>query len=154
VRRVALSLKLTLPSLNKPVLLGVLNGCLPFFFSLLKALDLQTHLDWALVGANSPVLLTPPRDVIFVDDILHTGMTLKFLSSKLSELECTPHYVVLLRHRGVELPNIYSGIDLQRSTKWLVGFGLDWNNQFRNLNNIYELPEDYSPRGLSTGSTR
>jgi hypoxanthine phosphoribosyltransferase len=135
---------------HRPVtIVGVLTGCLMFLADLVRHLELPTRI--GLVQASSyrgaatspgslqihPDLLPDlrGRDVLLLDDILDTGQTLASLIKHLQTLEIASlRVVVLLRKQGrqeVPLEPDYCGFDIPNA--FVVGYGLDFNDEYRQL---------------------
>lgn len=142
---------------NRPVtIVGVLTGCLMFLADLVRRLDLPLRI--CLVQASSyrgavtsagtlhvQRELIPDlrgRDVILVDDILDTGQTLGRLASELLRLgAATIRVAVLLRKEGrqqVVFEPDYVGFTIPDA--FVVGYGLDYNDEYRHLPHIAVLP--------------
>jgi hypoxanthine phosphoribosyltransferase len=88
------------------------------------------------------------RDILLLDDILDTGRTLDYLVRHLRGLSPTSLRVaVLLRKQGrqvVPLQPDFCGFDIPDA--FVVGYGLDYNDEFRNLPYIAVLPDTYLGR--------
>lgn len=143
---------------NQPItIVGVLTGSLIFLADLIRHLDL--HLRIGLIQASSyrgacttpgelqiqPELVPDVRGrhVVLLDDILDTGQTLAYLSNHLRSLGAASLRVaVLLRKRGrqrISLQPDYCGFDIPDA--FVVGYGLDYNDAFRNLPYVAVLPQ-------------
>jgi hypoxanthine phosphoribosyltransferase len=137
---------------------GVLTGCLIFLADLVRRLQLpvQVHLVQASSyrgAATAPGHLelrldTLPelagRDVLVVDDILDTGQTLGRLVAELHRRgAASVRVAVLLRkqhgRQQVELEPDYVGFGIPDA--FVVGYGLDYNDEYRHLPHIAVLPE-------------
>jgi hypoxanthine phosphoribosyltransferase len=130
-------------------IVGVLTGCLMFLADLVRHLDLPLRI--ALLQASSyrgaattpgafrigPELLPDlrGRHVLLLDDILDTGQTLDHLREHLQSLGVASLRVaVLLRKEGrqqVAVPVDYRGFDIPDA--FVVGYGLDYNDEYRHL---------------------
>jgi hypoxanthine phosphoribosyltransferase len=135
---------------DRPVtIVGVLTGSLMFLADLVRHLDLPLRI--GLIQASSyrgattkpgelhvaPELLpdVKGRHVLLLDDILDTGRTLDYLLTHLRALETASVRVgVLLRKLGRQetafTPD-YIGFDIPNA--FVVGYGLDYNDEYRNL---------------------
>jgi hypoxanthine phosphoribosyltransferase len=143
---------------DRPVtIVGVLTGSLIFLADLIRQLDLPLRV--ALIQASSyrgastspgelriGPELTPDvhgRHVLLLDDILDTGQTLSRLSGRLRGMGVASLKVaVLLRKQGrlqVSLEPDYFGFDIPDA--FVVGYGLDFNDEYRHLPYIAVLPE-------------
>jgi hypoxanthine phosphoribosyltransferase len=137
-------------------IVGVLTGSLIFLADLVRHLDLPLRI--GLIQASSyrgtatapgtlhvqPELVPDVRDrhVLLLDDILDTGQTLGHLKAHLSALGVASLRVaVLLRKQGrqkVPLEPDYRGFDIP--DVFVVGYGLDYNDEYRHLPYVAVLP--------------
>jgi hypoxanthine phosphoribosyltransferase len=146
-------------------IVGVLTGCLMFLADLVRHLDLPLRI--GLIQASSyrgettkpgklriqPELLPDlrGRHVLLLDDILDTGQTLHHLRQHLQQLGVASLRVgVLLRKVGrqqVVVEVDYRGFDIPDA--FVVGYGLDYNDEHRHLPYIAVLDADsqLSPKG-------
>jgi hypoxanthine phosphoribosyltransferase len=147
---------------RSPTLIGVLTGSLVFLADLMRQIDLPLQI--GLVQASSyrgattrpgelelRLNLLPDvagQDVLLVDDIFDTGHTLDALIATLRQ--AGPRSIrsaVLLRKLGrqeVELTPDYVGFEIH--DVFVVGYGLDYNNAYRQLPYVAEL-EDFDRQG-------
>lgn len=83
------------------------------------------------------------RDVLLLDDILDTGRTLSTLVARMGDRGAhSVRTAVLLRKRGrqeVEIEPDYCGFEIP--DKFVVGYGLDFNDDYRHLRYLGVLPE-------------
>jgi hypoxanthine phosphoribosyltransferase len=156
VGEMARQIKADMP--DQPVtIVGVLTGCLMFLADLMRNLDLPLRV--ALIQASSyrGAVTTPGqlhvqaelvpdlrgRHVLLLDDILDTGRTLSHLVQHLRSLEpASLRVAVLLRKRGrqeIALEPDYCGFDIPDA--FVVGYGLDFNDEYRNLPYVAVLPK-------------
>lgn len=141
---------------KKPVFLSILNGAFIFVADLVRACDLTCETTFIKLSSYDGVKSTgnvttligmdidlKERDVIVVEDIIDTGKTLyQFLkelkklepaSVKLASLLVKPEalqYDIYVDYKGFDIPN-----------KFVIGYGLDYNGEGRNLASIYQLAE-------------
>ncbi len=90
------------------------------------------------------------RDVLVVEDLVDTGYTLKYLK-ELLELHSPASVKICClidkkERRQVPIDVDYIGFDIPRG--FLVGYGLDFDEQYRNLPGIYHLNPGYEPKGF------
>jgi hypoxanthine phosphoribosyltransferase len=136
-------------------IVGVLTGCLMFLADLVRHLDLPLRI--GLLQASSyrgnatmpgklhvqPELVPDVRGrhVLLVDDILDTGQTLGYLMDHLHSLgPQSLRVAVLLRKLGrqkVPLEPDYCGFEIP--DKFVVGYGLDFNDEYRHLPHVAVL---------------
>ena len=137
-----------------PVLLCVLNGALPFTAELLKRLDfpieLQTVRLASYEGTDSvgPVKMIgglsgelKGRNVIICEDIVDTGKTMVFLHSLLLEEGAASVEIctMLLKPEVYKQPLELDYVGMEIENRFILGFGLDYDQLGRNLNDIYIL---------------
>ena len=133
---------------KRPVLVGILNGALIFMADLMREIDLP--LEAYMMAASSydgyestgTVEIIKPldasitgRDVILVEDIVDTGITLDCLLESLQDEKPASLEVCALldkkSRRQVEVPIRYIGFEIP--DEFVVGYGLDYNQRYRNL---------------------
>jgi hypoxanthine phosphoribosyltransferase len=147
---------------GQPVtIVGVLTGSLMFLADLVRQLDLHLRIDFIQAtsyrGATTTAGelhihpgLAPDvrgRHVLLLDDILDTGHTLVRVRSHLNGLGAESlRIAVLLRKRGrqeVPVEPDYCGFEIPNH--FVVGYGLDYNDEYRHLPYIGVLPEEQQP---------
>ncbi len=132
-----------------PVLVSVLKGALVFLADLMRAMDLPSSIDLMEVssyGAEAEssgqvrILkdLSKPiegRDVIIVEDIIDTGLTLNYLLRYLWERNPASIRICCLldkpARRLAEIPIDYIGFTIP--DRFVIGYGLDYDERYRNL---------------------
>ncbi len=138
-----------------PVLLGILNGAVPFMMALLRTFPAQygEGVDYDFVDASSyqgsestgvvrvdrgPVIDMRGRPILVVDGIVDTGRTIAAVLEHLRPLAVTSVQVVTLLDkpsRRVEPVAIdYRGFEIE--DHFVVGYGMDYNQQYRGLRYI------------------
>lgn len=146
-------------------IVGVLTGCLMFLADLVRRLDLPLRIcllqasSYRGATTTSGVLRVQPellpdlrgRHVLLLDDILDTGQTLAYLREHLQNLGVASlRIAVLLRKTGrqqLPLEVDYFGFDIPDA--FVVGYGLDYNDEYRHLPYVAVLSDDVS---LSPGA--
>jgi hypoxanthine phosphoribosyltransferase len=142
---------------GRPVtIIGVLTGCLMFLADLVRQLDLPLRIGLIQASSYRGATTTPGelrihpellpdltgRHVLLLDDILDTGKTLTHLREHLSGLGMASlRFGVLLRKVGrqeVPFQPDYCGFDIPDA--FVVGYGLDYNDEYRHLPYIAVLP--------------
>ena len=139
---------------RRPVCVALMNGALPFAADLIRAMDIPLELDTLSVSSyagqhstgeikfrSSLKLPVAGRDVLLIDDILDSGVTLRRLSDYLLR-EANAAQVrtcVLLDKKIPRKPEAlahadYTGFEIE--DLFVVGYGLDNDEQFRNLPDI------------------
>jgi len=144
-----------------PLLVGVLKGAVMVMADFSRHLTLQAKMDWMAVssygsGTKSSGVVRILKDldtdlhgrhVIIVEDIIDSGLTLSWLKQNLeSRGAASVEIVALLRKpeaAKVEVDVKYVGFDIPDA--FVVGFGLDYDERYRNLRGIGVLaPHVYS----------
>lgn len=130
------------------VLLGVLKGSVPFMWELAKRIKNEMEFEFIEVssyeGTESSGKITihknidksiEGKDVLIVEDIVDTGNTLDFLLEYLKQKNSNSVKIATLlskpSRRVKELNVDYIGFKIE--DKFVVGFGLDYNQKYRNL---------------------
>ena len=143
------------------VIVGVLRGAVMIMADLARALDRHVEMDWMAVssygsGTKSSGVVRILKDldsditgrhVLIVDEIIDTGLTLTWLTSNLSSRgPASVEIATLLRKPDAQQMPIevkYVGWDIP--DEFVVGYGLDFNERYRNLRDIGSLaPHVYS----------
>ena len=140
---------------KQPLLIGILKGSFVFMADLLRELDLPVEVDFVKLssygsgtetsgkvkvvqGLNTKI---KDRDVLVVEDIVDTGLTISFLTDYLKKRRPASLRLCVLtdkpsRHQ-VTVTIDYLGFNVPN--KFIVGYGIDWNEKFRHLQNICYL---------------
>lgn len=128
------------------VLVGILKGVICFMSDLMQHLSIPVTLDFMAIsyyGGDSPVVrITRDLDtniagqhVLMVEDIVDTGMTLNYILSHLwAHNPASLRVCTLLDKRArrlVDVPLDYVGFQIP--DEFVVGYGLDYNGEYRNL---------------------
>ncbi len=131
---------------TKPVLVGVLRGVLCFMSDLMREISLPVEVDMMSIsrynGGGHGVHITKDldleiaqRDVILVEDIVDSGMTLNYLLGHLrAKGPASLEICALLDKRArrlVDIPIKYIGFEVP--DEFVVGYGLDYLEKYRNL---------------------
>lgn len=140
------------------VLLGVLNGAFIFTADLCRAIDLDLTIDFIRVtsyGASTvssgeirllkePSIALADKDILLVEDIVDTGTTMAWLRDHFRSSPAASVRICSLidkkERRTVPVEVDYVGFELDRG--FLVGYGLDCAERYRNLPAIYALAPD------------
>ena len=140
-----------------PVLVAVLKGSFVFLADLARAITVPVNIDFMAVtsygaGKRGGVvrivkdldLAVTGRDVLVVEDIVDTGLTLGYLVRSLQAREPSGIAVCTLLDRSVrrlaKLPIRYTGFEVP--DRFLVGYGLDHRERHRNLPYLAALPDE------------
>jgi hypoxanthine phosphoribosyltransferase len=138
---------------NPPLLVGVLKGAINFMADLMRAIELPVEVDFMAVSSYGAATKTSgvvrivkdldvdlaQRDVLIVEDVVDSGLTLNYLRQYLGARDPRSLEVcaLLLKvgEQRVEQSLKYVGFSIPAD--FVVGFGLDVNERYRNLDAIY-----------------
>ncbi len=145
---------------KKPVLVGVLRGAIVFMVDLMRAMDIPLQVDFMATssyGASTTSsgvvrilkdldVVIEDRHVIVVEDIIDSGLTLQYITEILwARHPASLRIVTLLdkpANRKAHIDVDYVGFSIPN--KFVVGYGLDFAEVYRNLPYIGVLkPEAY-----------
>ncbi|HKC65894.1 MAG TPA: hypoxanthine phosphoribosyltransferase [Pyrinomonadaceae bacterium] len=142
---------------KNPLLIGVLKGACIFISDLLRATDIKLGIEFMAISSYGSSTRTSGevriikdldvpiegRDILVVEDIVDTGLTLSYLLANLKSRGATSVKLVALldkherREREVEIN--YLGFAIPDA--FVVGYGLDFAERYRNLPYIAVLKE-------------
>jgi len=140
---------------KEPVLIGVLKGAVIFMSDLIRELNIPVEIDFMAVSSYGASTKTSgivrilkdldqsikDRDVLIVEDIVDTGLTLQYLKETLVQRKPSSLKVVALLdkpyRRQVEVEADYRGFVIP--DEFVVGYGLDFNERHRYLYDLYKL---------------
>jgi hypoxanthine phosphoribosyltransferase len=145
------------------LMIGVLRGVIFFISDLMRSIRIPLEVDFMSVSNYSPdsrkmgfVRLVKDleipitnRHVLFVEDIIDTGLTLNYLLRTLKTRQPASLEVCVLfnkeKRRLIDLPLKYKGFDIP--DYYLVGYGLDYREKYRNMPFVGLLNADLLPNG-------
>ena len=146
---------------KNPLFVGVLKGCFVFMADLMRNVTVPCSMDFMAVSSYGKGTSTTGavkinkdlsrdiegRDVVIVEDILDSGVTLSYLSRYLANRKPASISIVTLldkpSRRKADVQAKYSGFVVPDA--FVVGYGLDFAEEYRNLPYIGILkPEIYS----------
>lgn len=134
---------------RRPELICVLKGAMIFMSDLMRSIDLNLSIDFIAVSSYGKGKtssgevriikdLDEPlegRDIILIEDILDTGLTLSYLVNNFRSRGATSIKIVTLlnkpERRKIEVTADYVGFEIP--DKFVVGYGLDFDERYRNL---------------------
>ena len=142
---------------KQPLLIGVLKGSFVFMADLIRQLDLPLELDFVRLSSYGAArestgrvrvvqgLKTPikDRDVLVVEDIVDTGITISFLLDYLKKKQPASLKLCVLTNKPSRriVPVSIDYLGLTVPDKFVVGYGLDFDERFRNLPDIYTIED-------------
>jgi hypoxanthine phosphoribosyltransferase len=132
-----------------PVLVGVLRGVFIFMADLVRTISIPISVDFIGITRYGPSTRTQGvvrlvkdleifiegRHVLFVEDVIDTGLTMRYILRSLETRQPASLRVCVLfnkpRIRLFDLDIAYTGFDLP--DKYVIGYGLDYDERYRNL---------------------
>ena len=143
-----------------PIFVGVLKGCFIFMADLMRHVSINCSVDFMAVSSYSGTSSTGAvkinkdlnesiegRHVIIVEDILDSGITLNYLKNYLmGRKPASIDIVTLMDKPSRRKADVYASYScFEVPDEFVVGYGLDYNEKYRNLPYIGVLkPEIYS----------
>jgi hypoxanthine phosphoribosyltransferase len=139
---------------KKPIFISVLNGAFMFTADLLKKIEVPCELSFIKLSSYSGTTSTGTvkeivglqeeivgRDVIVIEDIIDTGITMQKIISQLGLKNPSSIRIatLLLKPDSVKVPIKPDFVCFSIPDKFVVGYGLDLNGIGRNLPDIYQL---------------
>jgi hypoxanthine phosphoribosyltransferase len=139
------------------IVIGILKGAFVFMADLVRSLRIPCAVDFVRLASygsqtvsSEKIVVTKDietsikgRDVLVVEDIVDTGLTLSFLLNRLKEREPQTLKVCVFldkkERRIVPFEPDYVGFHIE--DRFVVGYGLDFNEMFRYLPEVYVIEE-------------
>lgn len=141
-----------------PLLVGVLRGVFVFMADLVRATTIPLEVDFIGITRFGPSTETrgtvrftkdldiyvQHRHVLFVEDVIDTGLSLRYILGNLRARQPASLRICTLfnkpRKRLFDLDVAYTGFELPN--QFVVGYGLDYNERYRNLPFVGVLKEE------------
>jgi hypoxanthine phosphoribosyltransferase len=145
------------------LLVGVLKGAVFFMADLMRGLTIPCEIDFMAISSygdstdSSGVVRIlkdldiniEGRDVLVVEDIIDSGLTLSYLMRNLEAREPASLEICALltkpERREIEVPVRYVGFEIPN--RFVIGYGLDFAERYRNLPYVGILDPDLIPEG-------
>jgi hypoxanthine phosphoribosyltransferase len=143
---------------KRPLLVGVLKGSCILLSDLMRQLSIPVEIEFVALASYGKStessgrvkvvkglsnVLVRDRDIIIVEDIMDTGLSLSRLLNYLKRKKPASVKICVLldkpSRRKVEVKVDYAGLVVPDG--FIVGYGLDWNEQFRQLPDICVLED-------------
>ena len=143
---------------KNPLMVGVLKGSVPFMAELMKHITCPIETEYMVVSSygngitssgeiqiiNDLTISPKGRHIIIVEDVIDTGLTLdtiikllKYRGAESVEVSCL---ISKPEGRKIEVPVKYLGFSVKN--EFIVGFGLDYEQHYRNLPYVGVLKEE------------
>ncbi|MEQ9266208.1 MAG: hypoxanthine phosphoribosyltransferase [Balneolaceae bacterium] len=142
---------------KKPIFIGVLNGAFIFLADIMRYVSIPCEVDFMKLSSYGDAKVSSGevtqlkeidaklkgRHVILVEDIIDTGLSMKYMLEQMKENNPASVSVITLLHKkDATLHDVqidYVGFEIP--TKFVLGYGLDYAQEGRNLAQIYVLEE-------------
>ena len=140
-----------------PVFIGVLNGSFLFMSDLIRYVNIDCEIDFfklssygdAKISSGRVKLLKElncdvnGRDIIIVEDIVDTGLSVKYIEKLFKKHKPKSMKVVslLVKQDSLKYDLKIDYIGFNIPSKFVIGYGLDYGQKYRNLRSIYILNE-------------
>lgn len=140
-----------------PLLLGILKGSFIFMADLIRLLDIPAEVDFVSLSSYGSARVTSGeikvvqglrcpvkgRDVLVIEDIVDTGLTVGYFLDYLKKRKPSSLKLCALfdkpSRRRVSVPIDYRGFTIPN--RFVVGYGLDYNERFRHLSDLYVVED-------------
>ncbi len=144
-----LAYKITRDYANKDLLvIGILKGSFMFFSDLIRHINTPLKIDFVIASSYQkdkssgevtihyfPREELKNKDILLVEDIIDTGISLQAIKEKILSMNPSSLKICVLldkkERRVIDVPLDYVGFSIPN--KFIVGYGLDYNEMFRNI---------------------
>ena len=140
-----------------PIFIGVLNGAFIFLSDLIKNISIDCEIDFfklssygdSKISSGNVRLLKElncdvnGRDIIIVEDIVDSGLSIKYIEEIFSRHTPSSMRVcsLLMKPESLKFDVKIDYIGFNIPSEFVIGYGLDYAQKFRNLRTIYKLSE-------------
>lgn len=141
-----------------PVFIGILNGSFIFMSDLIKSITVDCEVDFLRLSSYGDAKISSGkvrmvkdlncdvngRDVIVVEDIVDTGLSIQYLEKLMENYKPKSVKVIslLLKPDSLKHEVKIDYIGFEIPSKFVIGYGLDYAQKYRNLRSIYILSEN------------
>ena len=140
---------------KKPIFIGILNGSFILIADLVREIKVDCEIDFLKLSSYGDDKISSGqvrmlkelnceienRDIIIIEDIVDSGLSLKFIKELIENKNPSSlKFVTLLLKKDISNLNFkidYIGFEIEN--KFVVGYGLDFAQKYRNLNAVYVL---------------
>ena len=140
---------------KKPTFIGILNGSFILIADLVREIKVDCEIDFLKLSSYGDEKISSGevkmlkelnceienRDIIIIEDIVDSGLSLNFIKALIENKKpASLRFVALLFKKNISNLNFkidYIGFKIEN--KFVVGYGLDFAQKYRNLNAVYVL---------------
>ena len=142
---------------KNPLFLAVLNGSFVFAADLMRMITVPCEISFVKLASYQGTMSTGTikevfginedisgRDIIIVEDIVESGLTMKRMLESLGTRNPASIHIctLLLKPEKLKVELDIEYVAMKIPNDFIVGYGLDYDQQGRNLRNIYTLVEE------------
>ena len=140
-----------------PVFIGVLNGSFLFMSDLIRYMNIDCEIDFFKLSSYGDEKISSgrvkllkelncdvnDRDIIIIEDIVDTGLSVKYIEKMFEKHRPKSMKVVslLVKQESLKYDLKIDYIGFNIPSKFVIGYGLDYAQKYRNLRSIYVLNE-------------
>lgn len=142
---------------KKPIFIAILNGSFMFATDIIKQIDFDCEITFTklssyegfksggnintIIGLNKSL---KNRHVVILEDIIDTGRTMHYFTNALKKEEAASVAIcsLLVKPTALEFKIDIDFVGFEIEDKFVVGYGLDYEEYGRNYNAIYQLAEE------------
>jgi hypoxanthine phosphoribosyltransferase len=141
-----------------PIFIGVLNGAFVFMAYLIKNVSINCEIDFFKLSSYGDSKISSGnvrmlkelncdvngRDIIIVEDIVDSGLSIKYIEQIFSKHKPSSMKVcsLLMKPESLKYDVKINYIGFKIPTKYVIGYGLDYAQKYRNLKSIYVLSDE------------
>ena len=140
---------------KKPIFIGILNGSFIFLADLVREINVECEIDFLKLSSYGDEKISSGevkllkelncqienRDIIIVEDIVDSGLSVKYIKDIIeAKNPASLKFISLLFKKNISNLNFkidYIGFEI--ANKFVIGYGLDFAQSYRNLNAVYML---------------
>lgn len=143
---------------KKPIFIGILNGAFIFLADLMRHVSIPCEVDFFKLSSYGDEKVSSGhvterkdldadvagRHIILIEDIVDTGLSMKYMVDRIKEKDPASVSVVTLLHKP-DATKHYVSVDyvgFQIPTLFVLGYGMDYAQEGRNLAQIYVIEDE------------
>ena len=140
-----------------PIFVGVLNGAILFMADLIRQLDVECEIDFIKISSYGNKRVSSgeitmikdfsadlnSRHIIVVEDIVDSGLSVNYLRKRIESMKPASVKVVslLVKRDTAVIPYNIDYVGFEIDDRFVIGYGLDIAQKYRNLSAIYQIKE-------------
>lgn len=140
-----------------PIIIGVLNGAIMFMSDLLKNISINCEIDFLKLSSYGESKISSgkvklekvlnadinDRHVIIVEDIVDSGLSIKYMMDLMKDYNPASIRIasLLMKPKSLKYDVKIDYIGFEIEDRFVIGYGLDYAQKYRNLRSVYALEE-------------